>query len=71
MDLLAGWFKKPQLGHLIVIGGVALMREHAIPPADLRGWIDSARARHRWVDDAWVLPLRSVVDDAERSTTLS
>ena len=71
MDVLAGWFKKPQLGHLIVIGGMALLRRHAVAPAELRAWIDGARARHRWVDDAWVVPLRSAVDDAEQTPTLN
>ncbi len=62
MDVLAGWFNPNELGHLIVIGGMSLLERGVVPPTELRDWIDAARRNHRWVNDAWVLPLRSVTE---------
>jgi len=71
MDLLAGWYKKPALGHLIVIAGMSLVTRHAVAPADFREWMDKARFRHLWIVDAWVLPLTSVLDDEEKKLSAS
>ncbi len=66
MDLLADYYQKPALGHLLVIAGVALIQSGAIPLSDVRTWLDTARTRELWVDDAWLMPLRSVLDDEAR-----
>lgn len=66
MDLLADWYQKPALGHLIVIAGVALIQGHAVPSSEVRAWLDTARTRGLWVDDAWLVTLGSALDDDAR-----
>jgi hypothetical protein len=63
MDLLTDWYRKPELGHLIVIAGMRLIEGHVVGGAEFREWMKGLRANHGWVDDAWVFPLTSVLDE--------
>jgi hypothetical protein len=67
LDLLADWHQKPALGHLIVIAGLALLQARAVATAEFSAWLDGAPTRGLWVDAAWVMPLRSVLDDQART----
>lgn len=70
MDLLADRYRKPALGYLIVIAGMALIQQRGITAADFRAWLEGARTRGVWVDDAWVLPLQALFeDDATQTVT--
>lgn len=60
MDLLSDWRHKPETGHLIVVAGARVIQAGLASPDEFRAWIQ-ARRRHGWVDDAWVLPLDSLL----------
>jgi len=69
MDLMAGWYMKPALGYLIVIAGTSLIQRDTAPVAEFRQWMQEPR--DRWNDDAWRLPLQSVLDAHEQKSPLS
>lgn len=60
MTLLTDWFHKPAQGHLVVIAGTRVIEAGLTGPDEFRAWIKSRRA-YGWVDDAWVLPLDSML----------
>jgi hypothetical protein len=68
MDLLADWHRKPELGHLIVSAGMRLIEGRVVGVAEFREWMNGLRANHGWVDDAWVLPLTSVLEEHDPAT---
>ncbi|HUS29118.1 MAG TPA: hypothetical protein VMZ53_11425 [Kofleriaceae bacterium] len=62
MTLLTDWIGKPAQGHLVVIAGARIIQAGLTTPAEFRAWIESRRA-YGWVDDAWVLPLETMLDE--------
>jgi hypothetical protein len=65
MNMLADWYGKPELGHLIVVAGMRLIDGGVVGADEFRDWIEKRRA-YGWVDDAWVLPLTSVLERQPR-----
>jgi hypothetical protein len=63
MTLLTDWIHKPAQGHLIVVAGARLIQAGLVRPDEFRAWI-RARRTAGWVDDAWVLPLESLLEQA-------
>ena len=60
MNLLTDHHQKPETGHLIVVAGARVIKAGLATPDEFRAWIQSRRA-YGWVDDAWVLPLESML----------
>jgi hypothetical protein len=61
MNLLSDWIHKPELGHLIVVAGARVIQAGLATPDEFRAWIQSRRS-YGWVNDAWVLPLESMLE---------
>jgi len=59
MSTLADWYKKPALGHLIVIGGIAILQSGRVTGDEFRDWMQKLEG---WRNDAWVLPLQSELE---------
>jgi len=68
MNMLTDWYGKPDLGYLIVLAGVALVESGTVSTSELGEWIDG-RLYHGWTNDAWVVPLKRLVErHGQRST---
>jgi hypothetical protein len=63
MELLTDWYRKPELGHLIVIAGMRLIEGRVVGADEFRDWMKGLQSNHGWVDPAWVLPLTTVLDE--------
>ena len=61
MNMLTDWYRKPELGYLIVVAGVSLLQSGTVDADEFRQWMRERRS-YGWVDDAWVLPLDDVCD---------
>jgi hypothetical protein len=62
MTLLTDWLHKPAQGHLVVVAGARVIQDRLASPEEFRSWIQDRRS-HGWVDDAWVVPLQSMLDE--------
>ncbi len=65
MNLLSDWLHKPAQGYLLVVAGARVIEAGLTTPDELRAWIQGRRA-YGWVNDAWVLPLESMLDERSR-----
>lgn len=65
MNELSDWYRKPELGHLIVIAGARLIEGRVVGVDEFREWMKQRR-NSGWVDDAWVLPLEAMLDEPRR-----
>jgi hypothetical protein len=61
MTRLTDWHDKPALGHLIVIAGTRLIQSGRLRDGEFEEWVEWRRQNHGWMDDAWILPLQSVL----------
>ena len=60
MELLLHAYREGvELGHLVAIGGVALIESRRVPVTEFRSWM----ARHGDATDAWTLPLEAALDE--------
>jgi hypothetical protein len=63
MTMLTDWYAKPELGHLIIIAGTRLIQGHVVIPAEFQEWVQWRRENHGWMDDAWILPLETILEE--------
>lgn len=61
MDRLSDWLHKPEEGHLIIVAGARVIQAKLASADEFRAWI-KARRSYGWVDDAWVLPLETMLE---------
>lgn len=61
MDRLSDWLHKPEEGHLIVVAGARVIQAKLGSADEFRAWI-KARRSYGWVDNAWVLPLETMLE---------